>query len=142
MLKLRRHSLLVLIVMLFTLTVVFMFDDVLFYLLFERILGFELNLFGRSVVVALLTLLNLWLALLVVKSMNAKPETGSEGMLGATGTVKKVAPPFSWVMVRGELWKARAEESLAVGDRVIVRDLQGLTLHVAREHKNADGESA
>ncbi len=139
MLKLRQRSLLVLIVMLFTLTVVFMFDDVLFYLLFERILGFEINLFGRGVIAVLLTLLNLWLALLVVKSMNVKPETGSEGMLGARGTIKSVAPPFYWVMVRGELWKARAEESLAVGDRVIVRDLQGLTLHVTREHKNANG---
>lgn len=142
MLKLRQRSLLVLIVMLFTLTVVFMLDDVLFYLLFERILGVETNLFGRSVVVVLLTLLNLWLALLVVKSSDAKPETGFEGMLGARGTVKSVAPPFYWVMVRGELWKARAEESLAVGDRVIVRDLQGLTLHVTREHKNANGENA
>jgi membrane-bound ClpP family serine protease len=142
MLKLRRHSLFVLIVMLFTLTVVFLFDDVLFYFLFERVLGFELNLFGRGVVVALLTLLNLWLAVLVVKSMNVKPETGSEGMLGATGTVKSVAPPFYWVMVRGELWRARSDENLAVGDGVIVLGLQGLTLRVTREHKNADGESA
>jgi membrane-bound serine protease (ClpP class) len=140
--KLRQRSLLVLIVMLLTLTIVFMFDDVLFYFLFERVLGFELNLFGRGVVVVLLTLLNLWLALLVVKSMNAKPETGSEGMLGETGTVTKVAPPFYWVMVRGELWKAGAEESLAVGDGVIVRGLQGLTLHVTREHKSANGGNA
>jgi membrane-bound serine protease (ClpP class) len=137
--KLRQRSLLVLIVMLLTLTIVFMFDDVLFYFLFERVLGFELNFFGRGVVVVLLTLLNLWLALLVVKSMNAKPETGSEGMLGETGTVRKVAPPFYWVMVRGELWKAGAEESLAVGDGVIVRGLQGLTLHVTRKHKSANG---
>lgn len=139
MLKQRRRSLLILIVMLFTLTVVFMFDDVLFYLLFERVLGFEINLFVRSVVVVLLTLLNLWLALLVMKSSSANPQTGAEGMLGATGTVKSVAPPFYWVMVRGELWKARAEEFLAVGDRVIVRDLHGLTLHVTREHNNANG---
>ncbi len=140
--KLRQRSLLVLIVMSLTLTIVFLFDDVLFYFLFERVLGFELNLFGRSLVVVLLTVFNLWLALLVVKSMSFKPETGSEGMLGATGTVKSVAPPFYWVMVRGELWKARAEESLAVGDGVIVRDLQGLTLHVTREHKSANGGNA
>jgi membrane-bound serine protease (ClpP class) len=142
MLNLRRYSLPALIVMLFTLTVVFLFDDVLFYLLFERILGFEINLFGRSVVVVLLTLFNLWLALLAVKSSSATPQTGSEGMLGATGTVKSVAPPFYWVMVRGELWRARADEKLAVGDGVIVRKLQGLTLHVAREHKNASGGNA
>jgi membrane-bound ClpP family serine protease len=139
MLKLRRHSLPILIVMLFTLTVVFLFDDVLFYLLFERFLGVEINLFGRSVVIALLTLLNLWLALLVVKSASTNPQTGSEGMLGATGTVKSVAPPFYWVMVRGELWRARSEENLAVGDGVIVCHLQGLTLQVARERKNANG---
>jgi membrane protein implicated in regulation of membrane protease activity len=142
MLKLRQRSLLVLIVMLLTLTIVFMFDDVLFYLLFERVLGLELNLFGRSVVVALLTLINLWLAFLVMKSMNAKPETGSEGMLGATGTVKSVAPPFYWVMVRGELWKAQSDETLAVGDSVVVRNLNGLTLHVTRERKSANGGNA
>jgi membrane protein implicated in regulation of membrane protease activity len=140
--NLRRFSLPVLIAMLFTLTVVFLFDDVLFYLLFERVLGFEINLFGRSVVIALLTLLNLWLALLVMKSASASPQTGSEGMLGATGTVKSVAPPFYWVMVRGELWRARSDENLAVGDSVIVRDLQGLTLHVTREHKNVNGGNA
>jgi membrane-bound ClpP family serine protease len=142
MFNLRRYSLPVLIVILFTLTVVFLFDDVLFYLLFERVLGFEVNLFGRSVVIALLTLLNLWLALLVMKSSSATPQTGSEGMLGTKGRVKSVAPPFYWVMVRGELWKAHSDESLAVGDGVIVRDLQGLTLHVTREHKNANGGNA
>ncbi|MGH7598470.1 MAG: NfeD family protein [bacterium] len=142
MFKLRRYSLPVLIVMLFTLTVVFLFDDVLFYLLFELILGFEINLFGRSVVVAVLTLLNLWLALLVVKSMNAKPETGPEGMLGAAGTVKSVAPPFYWVMVRGELWRARSGEKLAIGDEVVVRSLSGLTLEVAYIRTDANGEAS
>ncbi len=140
MLKQRRQPLLILIVMLFTLTVVFLFDDVLFYLLFERVLGFEINLFSRSVVIALLTLFNLWLALLVVKSASANPQTGSEGMLGATGTVKSVVPPFYWVMVRGELWRARASEKLAVGDEVVVRCLSGLTLEVTSMHSGADGE--
>ncbi len=142
MLKLRRYSLTVLIAMLFTLTVVFLFDDVLFYLLFERFLDLEINHFGRSAIIALLTLLNLWLALLVMKSASANPQTGSEGMLGATGTVKSVAPPFYWVMVRGELWRARSGENLAVGDSVIVCQLQGLTLQVTREHKNANGGNA
>jgi membrane-bound ClpP family serine protease len=142
MFNLRRYSLPVLIVMLFTLTVVFLFDDVLFYLLFERVLRFEITLFGRSVVIALLTLLNLWLALLVVKSSNAKPETGSEGMLGATGTVRSVAPPFYWVMVRGELWRARSGEKLSVGDEVVVRSLIGLTLEVASMLSGANGEAS
>jgi membrane-bound serine protease (ClpP class) len=128
--------------MLFTLTIVFLLDDVLFYLLFERVLGFEINLIGRSIVVVLLTLLNLWLALLVVKSSNAKPETGFEGMLGATGTVKSVAPPFYWVMVRGELWRARSGEKFAIGDEVVVRSLSGLTLEVASMHPRINGEAS
>jgi membrane-bound serine protease (ClpP class) len=141
MLKLRRYSLPVLIAMLFTLTIVFMLDDVLFYLLFARILGFEINLFGRSVVVALLTLLNLWLALLVIKSSSTMPATGSEGMLGATGRVTSIEPHYCWVKVRGELWRARSSEKLAVGDEIVVRKLDGLTLEVARIHTATNGEA-
>lgn len=141
MLNLRRHSLPVLIVMFFTLTVVFLFDDVLFYLLFERVLGFEVNFIGRSIVIALLTLLNLWLALLVMKSSSAKPQTGSEGMLGATGRVTNIGPHYSWVKVRGELWRARSSEKLAVGDEIVVRQLDGLTLEVARIYSDANGEA-
>ena len=142
MLMLRRHSLLVLIVMLFTLTVVFMFDDVLFYLLFERVLGFEINLFGRSVVITLLTLFNLWLALLVMKSLSAKPQTGSEGMVGATGTVTSVSQDYCSVKVRGELWRARSDDKLAVGDEVVVRSLSGLTLEVTYVRTGANGETS
>ncbi|MGH7453945.1 MAG: NfeD family protein [bacterium] len=141
MLNLRRRPQLVLIVMLFTLTVVFLFDDVLFYLLFERVLGFESNLFGRSAGIAMLTLFNLWLALLVMKSSSAKPRTGSEGMLGEIGSVKSTVPPFYWVMVRGELWRAQSDEKLNVDDKVVVRKLHGLTLEVARIYTDANGEA-
>jgi membrane protein implicated in regulation of membrane protease activity len=36
------------------------------------------------------------------------------------------------VFVRGELWRAHAEDELEVGDRVAVDALDGLTLEVHR----------
>lgn len=142
MLKLSQRSRIVLLVMLLTLTIVFMFDDVLFYLLFERFLGFEMNLFGRSVVIALLTFFNLWLALLVFKSLTVKPRTGSEGMIGEKGIVDSVALSTYWVKVHGERWRARSSEALAAGDSVVVHKVEGLTLHVTREHTSANGGNA
>jgi membrane protein implicated in regulation of membrane protease activity len=46
--------------------------------------------------------------------------------------VESISPPYYWVKVHGELWRARASEMLAVGDKVVVQKLAGLTLEVAR----------
>jgi membrane-bound ClpP family serine protease len=142
MIKLRQRSLLVLTAILFTLTVVFMFDDVLFYLMFERALGLQLHFGIKIGIMLVLTMLNLGLALLVIKSLNEKPQTGAEGMIGEKGVVDGVVDSHFWVQVRGERWRAKSKEKLAVGDSVIVRELEGLTLHVTREHTSANGENA
>ncbi|MDZ7290290.1 MAG: hypothetical protein ONB44_08425 [candidate division KSB1 bacterium] len=134
-----QHSLVVLAVLLLSLTVLFMFDDVIFYLLFERLFGWRLNLLGKIVVGALITMLNLGLALLVIKSLQEKPQTGSEGMIGERGVVESVAPPYLWVKVRGELWRAKSNEPLAAGDAIVVRHLEGLTLEVERTDTTSHG---
>lgn len=53
--------------------------------------------------------------------------TGAEGMIGETGEV--IGP--GRVRVRGEIWRART--SGAVGDRVTVTAVDGLTLEVESE---------
>jgi membrane-bound serine protease (ClpP class) len=119
-----------------------MFDDVLFYLMFERALGLQLHYGIKIGIIVVITLLNLGLALLVIKSLNEKPQTGAEGMIGERGVVDNVLASHFWVKVRGERWRAQSHEKLAVGDSVIVRELEGLTLYVAREHASANGEGA
>ena len=59
--------------------------------------------------------------------------SGREELVGATGTVESIDAAVAWVRVHGEAWQARpatANNELAVGDRVRVSGLDGLTLIV------------
>jgi membrane-bound serine protease (ClpP class) len=70
-------------------------------------------------------------ALAVSKSIAARraPVTvGPEQIVGMEGVVRRGGGVF----VRGELWRARADEPLEEGDRVAVDALDGLTLEVHR----------
>jgi membrane-bound serine protease (ClpP class) len=60
--------------------------------------------------------------------------SGREGMVGATGTVVAVDADGAWAEVQGERWRVRSDAPLAVGDRVRVTAVDGLTLVVAREN--------
>jgi membrane protein implicated in regulation of membrane protease activity len=59
-------------------------------------------------------------------SRRRKSSVGAEALVGQTAVV--VTP--TQVRVAGELWEARGAESLHVGQRVVVRELDGLTLVV------------
>jgi membrane-bound serine protease (ClpP class) len=56
--------------------------------------------------------------------------TGAEGMVGASGEVIETCAPTGRVRVRGEIWNARSTASPAVGARVTVSAVDGLTLVV------------
>ncbi len=78
----------------------------------------------------------------VEKTSSKNPLTGAEAMIGKQGIVESKSPPHYQVRLRGERWRAISDEILAVGDSVIVHKIEGLTLHVTREHKNANGGNA
>jgi len=59
-----------------------------------------------------------------------KPQTGVDRILGATGLVTGRFAPAGQVRVLGELWEARSSTELAVGERVRVVAVDGLTLEV------------
>jgi membrane-bound serine protease (ClpP class) len=61
-----------------------------------------------------------------------RPTTGREGLVGERAIVRKRIDPEGQVMVHGELWRARADEVIDVGESVEVVDTQGLTLEVRR----------
>ena len=66
------------------------------------------------------------------KTWRSKPTTGREGLVGEKGVVRKRIDPVGQVGVHGELWNARADEPLEIGEPVVVTSAEGLTLHVRR----------
>ena len=63
-------------------------------------------------------------------------EKGSSPMIGKTGHARAPLDPEGYIMLDGQLWKARAEGgSVEKGERVIVTGLEGLLLFV----KKTDG---
>lgn len=67
--------------------------------------------------------------------------TGEEDLIGATGVVRSAIDPLGQVFVDGALWRARAtdtSEPIAVGYRVRVEAIEGLTLSVGPLGEGAD----
>jgi len=126
-----RWSLLVVSALLLAITLALMFDDVILYLVFERLLEWKINWPIKIIVGAAFTLFNFALALLIMRSLVRKPQTGAEGMIGEQGTVTGVAAHEYRVKIRGELWRAQALERLEAGEKIVVRNMNGLTLEVA-----------
>ena len=74
-----------------------------------------------------------WVIGKAVQARHRQVHTGSEELIGATGTVRSPLDPVGHVFVKGALWRAhtRDESPLEVGDPVVVEGIDGLTLTVA-----------
>ena len=59
-----------------------------------------------------------------------RPKTGAEAMVGKRAQVSSPLNPTGQVHVNGELWEARSTADADVGDTVVVRGIDGLTLVV------------
>ena len=59
--------------------------------------------------------------------------TGKEALIGASAQVIEACDPRGRVRFRGEIWHAECGSRAAVGDRVRVTGVHGLTLRVERE---------
>jgi membrane protein implicated in regulation of membrane protease activity len=57
--------------------------------------------------------------------------TGAEGLVGERGEVIVRCAPLGRVRLRGEIWNARSEQPLELGEEVRVEAVDGLTLVVA-----------
>jgi len=66
----------------------------------------------------------------VIASQRRKAVTGEAGMIGLVGVAHTDVDPAGIVLVRGELWEARARTRIPQGARVRVREIEGLTLLV------------
>ena len=77
-------------------------------------------------------------ASLVFRAQVSRPATGAGGLVGEIGIVKKALRPEGKVFVHGELWHARAKESLDEDVKVRVVKVENLILEV----ESADDYSA
>ncbi|MDH3827057.1 MAG: nodulation protein NfeD [Desulfobacterales bacterium] len=76
---------------------------------------------------------------LVFRAQMAKPRTGTKGLVGEIGMVKKALTPEGKVFVHGELWNAKAEKAIDEGAKVRVVNVVNLMLEVELldEHSGA-----
>ena len=75
-------------------------------------------------------IISVFLMSLALKAYQQKIVTGEEGLVGEFGVARTPLHPEGKVFVHGELWDAVSSASVAAGDRVQVRSVQGLVLTV------------
>ncbi|HKU24275.1 MAG TPA: nodulation protein NfeD [Candidatus Sulfotelmatobacter sp.] len=71
-----------------------------------------------------------FLMTIALRARRNKIVTGEQGLLGETGVVQTALSPRGKVFVHGELWDAVGSTELAIGQLVVVRAVDGLTLRV------------
>jgi len=86
------------------------------------------------VVIAIISAAVYWYAVL---AMRRPIETGSEGMIGATGEVVERHGTSLVVRIGGEMWNGRSATALREGDRVEVIAVERLVLVVKSLHAPA-----
>ncbi|MCK4987283.1 MAG: nodulation protein NfeD, partial [Desulfobacterales bacterium] len=67
---------------------------------------------------------------LVFRAQTSKPRTGSRGLVGEIGIVKKALTPEGKVFVHGELWNAKSKQTIEEGKKVRVINVMNLMLEV------------
>jgi membrane-bound serine protease (ClpP class) len=74
---------------------------------------------------------------LVFRAHISKPRTGSTGLVGEIGIVKKALAPEGKVFVHGELWNARAKEPIDKDAKVRIVQVVNLILEVEAVNQEA-----
>jgi membrane-bound serine protease (ClpP class) len=77
-----------------------------------------------------LGLITAFLMSIALKARRNKVVTGVQGLVGETGVAQTALSPQGKVFVHGELWDAVSSSEIPVGQLVVVRQVDGLTLQV------------
>jgi membrane-bound serine protease (ClpP class) len=77
-----------------------------------------------------LGLITAFLMGIAVRARRHKVVTGAQGLVGEMGIAQSALTPRGKVFVHGELWDAVSSGNIAAGERVIVRNVEGLQLQV------------
>lgn len=68
-----------------------------------------------------------------LKAQRRKTTTGDKGMVGEVAVARSALKPEGYVFVHGEIWKAEADEPIEEGEKVIVKQVEHLTLKVTKK---------
>jgi membrane-bound serine protease (ClpP class) len=77
-----------------------------------------------------LGIITAFLMSIALKARRNKVVTGEQGLVGETGVAQTALSPQGKVFVHGELWDAVAPSPAPIGQLVVVRRIDGLTLQV------------
>jgi membrane-bound serine protease (ClpP class) len=92
----------------------------------------RVHLFTALAVAIPVGVIAVFLMTLVLRSHGMKVATGAEAMIGEVGIAKTSIEGDGRVFVRGELWNASAATPIAEGERVRVRQVEGLRVVVEK----------
>jgi membrane-bound serine protease (ClpP class) len=67
---------------------------------------------------------------IAVRARRNKIVTGEQGLIGEIGIAQTMLAPAGKVFVHGELWDAVSTVPVRAGERIVVRQVDGLTLRV------------
>jgi membrane-bound serine protease (ClpP class) len=74
----------------------------------------------------------LFALIMVVRAHRRRPTTGKEGLIGRIGVATVDLKPEGVVEIRGELWNAVAEEEIKAGEKVQVKEMDGMKVRVIK----------
>lgn len=74
----------------------------------------------------------LFALIMVVRAHRRRPTTGKEGLIGRIGVATVDLKPEGVVEIRGELWNAVAEEEIKAGEKVQVKEMDGMKVKVIK----------
>jgi membrane-bound serine protease (ClpP class) len=77
-----------------------------------------------------LGLITAFLMRIAVRARRNKVVTGQQGLVGEIGITETALSPSGKIFIHGELWDAVSALNVPAGERVIVRQVDGLTLRV------------
>ncbi|MGA2200341.1 MAG: nodulation protein NfeD [Terriglobales bacterium] len=77
-----------------------------------------------------LGLITAFLMSIAVRARRNKVVTGEQGLIGEIGIAQSTLAPAGKVFVHGELWDAVSTVPIPAGERIVVRQVDGLTLRV------------
>jgi membrane-bound serine protease (ClpP class) len=77
-----------------------------------------------------LGLITAFLMSIAVRARRNKVVTGKQGLIGEIGIAQTTLAPAGKVFVHGELWDAVSTVPVPAGERIVIRQVDGLTLRV------------
>jgi membrane-bound serine protease (ClpP class) len=98
--------------------------------------GVRIRLATSLAVTLPVAVISVILVRVAMAALRRKSVTGEEGMVDSVGLAQTDLDPEGKVLIRGELWQARAGQTIRRGARVRVLRVEGLTLRVEPESES------